>query len=151
MTNDITTIIDREFETYLPLLEKFQFMPTSLRLFEEVRAESIALLKRYGEKRSDCTNLIGSTRHILLSTTVVHIVSPPKSDYLLIKDYDHTKFELRRQRGYQLLKQIEKMDEVETSIRGPSFREIIRGWRQFQPYSLDLTDLSNGDRKTIQY
>ncbi len=149
MTPDITSLIDQEFEQYLLLLEKFQFMPTSLRLFEEVHAASIALSQKYCPKNSDfeVVSLIGSARRI----AIVKGANNKFTDYLSITDYYRTKFELRREKGYQLRKSLEKMDDAARMTRGPSFMEIIRGWRQFQPYSLTLTNMFTGEKKKIEY
>ncbi len=157
MTPDITSPIDQEFEHYLPLLEKFAAMPRSLRLFEEVHALSSMLLdkyegkKQYGGENNKCTELIGSTRRVALQLNPPLIFSPPQSDYLSIKDDYRTQFGLWRQRGYQLKKQLDRLDDLENMLRGPTFMEILRGWRQFQPYSLDITNLLTGEKKKIQY
>ncbi len=149
MTNDITSIIDQEFEQYLPLLEKFQFMPTSLRLFEEVHAASIALSQKYCPKNSDfeVVSLIGSARRI----AIVNGANNKFTDYLSITDYYRTKFELRREKGYQIRRQLEKMDDAARMTRGPTFMEIIRGWRKFQPYSLDIMDMVTRVKEKIRY
>ncbi len=152
MTPDITSLIDQEFEHYIPLLEKFQAMPTSLRLFEEVHAASIALTKKYGGDKyqllpSHQLLLSGSTRSI----AILGGANDKFTDYLSIKDYYRTKFELRREKGYQLRKSLEKMDDAARMTRGPTFMEIIRGWRQFQPYSSTVTDLVSGRVRKINY
>ncbi len=152
MTLPITSLIDQEFEHYLPLLDRFAAMPTSLRLFEEVHAESMALAEKYDQHKRQRTafeavELIGSTRRI----AILGGSNDKFTDYLSISDYYRTKFELRREKGYQLRKSLEKMDDAARMTRGPTFMEIIRGWRQFQPYSLTLTNMFTGEKKKIQY
>lgn len=149
---DITSLIDQEFEHYLPLLDKFAAMPTSLRLFEEVHAASIALSQKYDGNKNQQTSfeaveLIGSVRRI----AILGGVNDKLTDYLSITDYYRTKFELRREKGYQLRKSLEKMDDAARMTRGPTFMEIIRGWRKFQPYSLTLTNMFTGEKRRIQY
>ena len=149
MTSDITSLIDQEFERYLPLLEKFESLPTSLRLFEEVHAATIALSRKYSPQKNDFEplSLVGSTRRI----AIVSGANDKFTDYLSITNYYRTKFELRRQKGYQIRKQLEKMDDAARMTRGPKFMEIIRGWRQLQPYSLDLTNMFTGEKRKIYY